>query len=66
MPGKNALVNEAIEIKYLAQGHKHTGCCGACRHNIDGLVIMSPALFRYTTHALKILENVWKHFLVII
>ena len=35
-----------IEIKYLAQGHKHFGRSGARTHNIDGLVIMSPALFR--------------------
>ena len=35
-----------IEIKYLAQGHKHAGRSGARTHNIDGLVIMSPALFR--------------------
>ena len=34
-----------IEIKYLAQGHKHAGRSGARTHNIDGLVIMSPALF---------------------
>ena len=35
-----------IEIKYLAQGHKHAGRSRAQTHNIDGLVIMSPALFR--------------------
>ena len=35
-----------IEIKYLAQGHKHAGRSGARTLNIDGLVIMSPALFR--------------------
>ena len=28
-----------IEIKYLAQGHKHAGRSGARTHNIDGLVI---------------------------
>ena len=35
-----------IEIKYLAQGHKHDGRSGAGTHYIDGLVIMSPALYR--------------------
>ena len=35
-----------IQIKYLAQGHKHAGRSGARTHNIDGLVIMSPARFR--------------------
>ena len=35
-----------IEIKYLAQGHKHAGSSGARTHNIDGLVIMSPAFLR--------------------
>ena len=35
-----------IEIKYLAQGYKHAGRSGARAHNIDGLVIMGPALFR--------------------
>ena len=34
-----------IEIKYLVQGHKHTGW-GAWTHNIDGLMIMSPEHFR--------------------
>ena len=34
-----------IEIKYLAQGYKHAGSSGARTHNIDGLVIMSFALF---------------------
>ena len=33
-----------IEIKYLAQGHKHAGRSGARTHNIDGLVIISLAL----------------------
>ena len=35
-----------IEIKYLAQGYKHAGRSGAQTHNIDGLMTMSPALFR--------------------
>ena len=35
-----------IEIKYLAQGYKHASRSGARTHNTDGLVIMSPALFR--------------------
>ena len=35
-----------IEIKYLAQGHKHAGRSGARTHNIDSVVITSPALFR--------------------
>ena len=34
-----------IEIKNLAQGLQHAGRSGARTHNIDGLVIMSPALF---------------------
>ena len=47
-----AEVNEAIETKYLVQGQKHAGGSGARAHNIDGFVIMSPALFHQTTHAL--------------
>ena len=35
-----------IEIKYLAQGHKHAGRSRAQTHNIDGLVIMGLVLFR--------------------
>ena len=38
----NAQVNEAIETKYLAQGHKHVGTSGARTH---GLALRSPALF---------------------
>ena len=41
-----------IEIKYVAQEHNHTGESGDWTHNIDGLVIMSPALLQYITHAL--------------
>ena len=35
-----------IKIKYLSQGYKHVGYSGTWTHNIDGLVIMSPALLR--------------------
>ena len=38
----NAQVDEAIETKYLAQGHKHIATSGAQTH---GLVPRSPALF---------------------
>ena len=38
----NAQVDEAIETKYLAQGHKHVGTSGARTH---GLAHQSPALF---------------------
>ena len=38
-------VLKQIEIKYLAQGHKHAACSRAQTHNIEGLVIMSPGLF---------------------
>ena len=37
-----AQVNQAIETKYLAQGHKHIG---TSRAQTLGLVILSPALF---------------------
>ena len=50
-----------IEITYLAQGHKHAGRSGARTHNIDGLVIMSPALFRLTTRALIVIQNWQRH-----
>ena len=47
-----------IEIKYLAQGHTHTGRSRArINSNIDGLVIMSPALFRYTSALLLFTAN---------
>ena len=35
-----------ILIKYLAQGYKYAGRSGVRTKNIDGLVVMSPALFR--------------------
>ena len=38
----NAQVDEAIETKYLAQGHKHVGTSGARTHD---LTFRSPALF---------------------
>ena len=44
-----AWVDEASEIKYLAQGHKHVGANRARTHNLP---FMSPALFRWTTRAL--------------
>ena len=49
-----------IGIKYLAQGHRHAGCIRAPTHNIDGLVIMSPAHVNKTTRAPFVwLQNVW-------
>ena len=39
----NAQVDEAIETKYFAQGHKHVGTSGARTHD---LAFPSPALFR--------------------
>ena len=50
-----------IEIKYLAQGQKHAGRCGAQTQNIDGLVIMSPVLFRLTTRALIVIQTWQRH-----
>ena len=38
-----AWVDEASEIKYLAQGHKHIGANGARTHNLP---FMDPAVFR--------------------
>ena len=42
IPSNYAQVDEAIETKYLAQGHKHVGTSGAQTH---GLAHRSPALF---------------------
>ena len=45
-----AWFDEASEIKYLAQGHKHVGASSPQTHNFP---LTSPALFRWTTRALE-------------
>ena len=51
-----AWVGEAIETKYFAQGNRHIGRSGA-QTQTHGLVIWSPALFHWTTLALKDFTN---------
>ena len=50
-----------IEIKHLAQGHKHTRCGGAQTHNIDGVVIESPVLFLHADRPKFLLKTLY-HF----
>ena len=55
-----------FEIKYLAQGRKHGGRSGARTYSVDGLVILSPAIFRKTPRTLIHNDNDKKYTIFLI